>query len=296
MSMKDWLLVAVVTSALAFIGTRVLADDAVDIDTYPPNVVATLDGNGDFLYGGNNQDATVDNFMSWPGTVGGETYSSWSMLVADASGSMVVDASAASLAGLHYTPAVGDIVSVTGTFSPNLALPVLTPTGVTVASRGNPQMVGSEKTTIGNVLSGTGPGYGGLFNLPIREDLEGYLVEIDDVTISGQGSLTVFPATNSGTGGLNNLYLNDTAGHKLTMYFSYTSYACDGAMVGAPIPTSPVDVWGLLTSDPSVTGTTTNWQDQLIPTAFEGIPEPSSFMLAGIGLLSLIAALRRRHS
>jgi len=291
---KNWLLVAMVTSALAFIGTRVLADDAVDIEYYGINAIATIDGNGDFLYGGNNMDATVDSIMSQPGTWGGHTYTGWAVLVGDASGSLDVFSSAASLAALHWTPAEGQTVSLTATYSPYHSIPeIATVTAATVSGVGEPLWnspgvngSGSQVTTIPAVLANTGTGTYG----PLSQNLAAYMVEIDNVSVSGQGTLTTFPATNA------TLYLNDTGGHQLTMYFWYTSYSCDGMMVGGTIPTYPVNVFGMLTSYPSVSGTITTWQDEIIPTAFVGIPEPSSFMLAGIGLLSLIAVIRRRHS
>jgi hypothetical protein len=295
---KDWLLVAgVVASALVLIGTRVLADAAKTIDYYAPGSAGiTYDGNGDFSSGGNNNDVIVDNIMSQPGVFGGKTYTSWAILAADASGSIDVFGytSVPTSWPTGYTPAVGDQISVTGTWSPYHGIPELaSPTSVTVGSQGNAQMVGSKATTIANVLANNGTTTAG----PFAQNLEGYLVEIPNVTISGQGTVVNWPATNSGTTALPNLYLNDSGGGKLTLYFWYSSYSCDGQMVGAPIPNYAVDVYGLLTAYPSVKSGVTNWQDELIPTAFvQEIPEPSSFMLAGVGLLSLLAALRRRHS
>jgi len=301
---KNWLLVAVVTSALAFIGTRVLADDAADIQAYGNNAVATFDGNGDFLYGGNNADATVDTIMSQPGVYGGHTYTGWSVLVGDASGSLDVFTSSSSAAAAGWTPAEGQTVSLTATYSPYHSIPeIATVTAVTVSGVGEPlwnspgvQGSGSQVVTIPPVLAN--PFNSGSPYLPLAQNLAAYMVEIKNVTISGQGALTTFPATNEA------MYLNDSSGNQLTMYFWYTSYSCDGMMVGAPIPGNnpkapygPIDVYGMLTSYPSVSAGITNWQDELLPTAFvQEIPEPSSFMLAGVGLLSLLAVIRRRHS
>jgi hypothetical protein len=298
---KNWLLVAVVTPALAFVGTRVLADDAVNIQSYTPNAVATFNGAGDDIYSnGNDHDAIVDQILSRPGTFGGNTYSYWIMNIGDASGSLVGDFSSSSLASLGWTPAVGQNIAVSATWNPYDSLPeIVSASAVTVSSSGNATwnapntLGGSWQTTIPLALANNGAGTYG----PLSQNLVGYLVDIDNLTISGAGSLTTFPQTNL------TLQLTDTGGHKLTMYFDPASYSCDGQMVGAPIPdNSPLagqslcDVWGFLTSIPSVNGSVTNWQDQLIPTAFEGIPEPSSFMLAGMGLLSLFAVMRRRHS
>jgi hypothetical protein len=299
---KYWLLVAVVAPAVALVGTRVLADDAVDIETYAVNAAVTYDGNGDDIYGGNDADVIVDQIMSAPGTYGisNKVYSSWAVLAADASGSVDVFGYVSSPASwpAGYTPTVGDNVSLQGTFSPYHGIPEIgSPTSFSLLSQGNAQWKGgSQVTTISQALANPNTHDALTVTGPFAQNLDGYLVEIQNVTISGQGVTTTFPTTNK------TMYLNDTNGKQLTLYFWYSSYSCDAAMTGAPIPGNNglapivVDVYGLLTSYPSVSSGTTNWQDELIPTAFVGIPEPSSFMLAGIGLLSLIAALRRRHS
>jgi len=309
---KNWLLVAVVTSALAFVGTRVRADMGVDIQSYGNNAIATFDGNGDFLYGGNNADATVEDVVSEPGVVPwtSRTYTAWAVLAGDASGAMEIYSSSSSLAVRGWTPTEGQTISVTATYSPYHSIPeIATVTAVTVSGVNEPTWAspgvlgGSQVTTISAVLQN--PFNSGSPYLPISQGLLGYLVEIDNVTLSAIGTFpTTFPNTNSGNPGIGTLMLNDTAGKQLTMYFWVTSYMCDGMMVGAPVPDSgnplapagAFDVWGFVTSYPSVSGGITTWQDELVPTAFVGIPEPSSFMLAGLGLLSLLAVIRRRHS
>jgi len=292
---KNWLLVALVASALAFVGTRVRADMAGDIESYANYAALTFNGAGDDVYGGNDADAIVDTIMSQPGTFGGHSYTYWEVLAGDASGSLETDFSSASLHSLGWTPAVGQNISVSATYNPYHALPeivtasaatVLNPNaGFTWAAPGGIQG-GSQDTTIPNALNNSGAQK----YLPLNPNLTGYLVEIDNVTVSGQGALTTFPQTNE------TMYINDTGGNQLTMYFWYTSYSCDGQMAGGTIPTYPVNVFGMLSSYPSVSSGVTTWQDELVPTAFVGIPEPSSFMLAGIGLLSLLAVIRRRHS
>jgi len=299
---KNVLLVAMVTSALAFVGMRVLADDAADIQQDHNYQAVIYNGAGDDADGGNDADVIVDQILSQPGTYGGHTYTGWAISAADASGSLDIFATASSLSTLGWTPAVGQNISVSATYNPYHSIPeIASPSAVTVISTGNATWAqpgiqgGSAVTTIPAVLANTGSNT----YLPLTQGLEDYLVEIRDVTISGARTLTAFPATNDG-----NLFLNDTAGHQLTLYFYYSSYSCDGAMTGAPIPdNSPLtsaglfDVWGLLSAYPSVSGGVTNWQDELVPTAFVAeVPEPSSIMLAGIGLLSLLAVIRRRHS
>jgi len=311
---KNWLLVAVVTSALAFIGTRVLADDAIDIQSDPNYFATTYDGQGDQLYGGNGADVVVDAILSQPGGFGGHSYTYWEVLMGDASGAIESDFSSSSLKALGWTPTVGQNITVSATWNPYHSIPeMVTATaaselnpnaGFTWAMPGNGQ-VGSgqvpyaggngayQTVTIPQSLANTGPNT----YLPLTQTLEGYAVEVQNVTISGAGTLTTFPATNE------TLYLNDTAGNSMTMYYWYTSYSCAGALEGAPIPDTGTlagqglyDVYGFLSAYPSVSVGVTTWQDELVPTQFVGIPEPSSFMLAGIGLLGLIAVIRRRHS
>jgi len=308
---KNWLLVAAVTSALAFVGTRVLADDAVDIEYSAPNATVTFDGNNDFLYGGNNADAIVEDVVSGPFTVPwtARSYTAWALLAGDASGAMEVYSSASSLTANvpGWSPLSGDNVSLTATYSPYHSIPeIATVTAGTKISGGNATWAspgvngGSQMTTIPNVLANTGTGTYG----PISQNLAGYLVEIPNVTISSSGSAHNWPNTNAETASLPTLYLTDTGGNQLTLYFWVTSYYCDGYMAGAPIPDNSTltyngtfNVWGFLSSYPSVSSGITTWQDELVPTAFVAtIPEPSSFMLAGIGLLSLLAVIRRRHS
>jgi len=289
---KNWLLVAVVTSALAFVGTRVKADNADDIEGYNNYEALTY----------NN--AVVDQIISQPGTIGGKSQTFWIVNIGDSTGSLVTDFSSASLAALGWTPTVGQNVTLSATWNPYHSIPeMVSASAVTVNSTGNSTWAapgmhgGSQVVTIPNVLANTGQSDTGDPYLQIDQSMEGYLVEVQNVTISGEGSLTTFPTTNE------TMYLNDSANNQLTMYYWYTSYSCADALEGAPIPgagslsdASSYDVWGVMSAFPSVSGGVTTWQDELVPTAFVGIPEPSSFMLAGLGLLGLLAVIRRRHS
>jgi hypothetical protein len=303
---KNWLLVAgVVASAVVLVGTRVLADNAWDIMSYTAsNTVVTYDGSGD----GGSQMAVIDAIVNQPKTDAHGTYTSWSLLVGDAGGSLLVYMSTAGAASFGYTnPALGDQITVTGNYAPYHSIPEFgTPyTTFTKLSGGN-AVAGPVSTSIGTILANAGLGntdasYGNAHpsdsqaNLALSEGLNADIVEIPDVTISGQNTLVNFPNTNY------TFTMTDSGGKQLTMYYWVTSYSADGDMIGGTIPTWPVNVYGFLSSYPSKLATslggTNIWQDELIPTAFVGaIPEPSSFMLAGMGLLSLVAVMRRRRS
>jgi len=309
-------LVALVTSALAFVCTRVRADNALDIQSEPNYTSVTFNGIGDEQNSGNGHDAIVDDILTVPGTFGGEQYATYMVLAADASGGLLLwSYPSEGIWPATYAPTVGDNISLTGTYQSYHSIPAIrTVTAVSLPNTGlngwqSPGVGsgqvggGSQLVTIPNVLANPG-NPGDSQNLPINQAYEGYLVEIQNVTISGAGTLTTWPTTNAGTSGLNNLYLTDTAGNSMTLYFWYSSVGVDGNMVGAPIPDNSsltsggeFDVYGFLAAYPSVTGGHTIWQDELDPTAFVAtVPEPSSFMLAGVGLLGLLAIIRRRHS
>jgi hypothetical protein len=307
---KNWLLVAgVVASAVVLVGTRVLADNAWDIESFVSTNVGsatpvTYDGSND---GGNNM-AIIDAITSRPKTVAGRTFTSWSIVANDASGAILIYSSTSALNSMGYTsPAVGDQISVTGNWAPYHGIPELsTPyTVFTKLSSGN-ATIGAKATTIPTVLANAGIGnadssYGnahpdnGQNNFPLSQTLAGYIVEIPDVVVSGLGTYVNFPNASLA------FTITDNSANSMTLYFWPSSYSSSADMIGAPIPTWPVDVYGFLSSYPSKLaaslGGTNLWQDEITPIAFVGsIPEPSSFMLAGMGLLSLIAVMRRRRS
>ncbi|MGO9446279.1 MAG: PEP-CTERM sorting domain-containing protein, partial [Thiobacillaceae bacterium] len=75
-------------------------------------------------------------------------------------------------------------------------------------------------------------------------------------------------------------------------YFDYvTSYSTCGALGGSAVPTGPVDVYGFLSVFPSSALSGGGLPEF---TATSIVPEPSAFLLAGMGLLGLLAIRRRR--
>src|SRR5260221_14109268 len=134
-SMKSRLLLAsTIAVATAFVGTRVLADDATDIEQFywPAGTYAQYDNaSGDY--------PVITALASQPGTFGGHLYTGWSLLAQDSTGALDLFASAftitnlgpasanAGAAGTPYTatssPALGDALNVGGQWSPFHQIP-----------------------------------------------------------------------------------------------------------------------------------------------------------------------------
>ena len=121
--------------------------------------------------------AVVTAVLSQPGVVNGRNYSSWAFTINDGSGSMHVYANGPVLTALGYAPTVGDIISVTGTYSPYHQIPeLITPTAISLVGSG-----GSVPPPLVRNISQ-------INQSPLPLDLGGYLIRLDDVTITGQGT------------------------------------------------------------------------------------------------------------
>ena len=125
---KKLVMVLVACGAL----TCFMAGSAMAVDV---NAIE-VGGTGTYtLDGGSGTAPVVTNILSQPGTVNGKTYTSWSFLVQDQSGSSDIYGT---LAGLGYTPTVGDAINATGTYSPYHQIPELgTLTAISCVSSGN---------------------------------------------------------------------------------------------------------------------------------------------------------------
>jgi len=307
-----WLLaIGAVACAVLLAGTRVLADYAADIEaTVTPNTTGiTFDGAGD---GGNNQ-AVVNALGGQPTTLAGRTYSTWVWFASDASGSLdLFDNSATHvLSGL----AVGDVISATGYWTPYHGISEMSAPWVSATVNGSatpqptpvvtiPQVTANPFDTpkVGPLSQGGDPRFGG-GNGEGDADVEGYYLEIPNVTISGGGTLSATFPTYVGAGNNNVVYtITDASGNTMTMYDYMSSYElCQALGVNAQSTAGTVDIYGFadsfITTTKSGSTIVTNWGDEIVPLAVVSvIPEPSSFMLAGIGLLSLLAVIRRRRS
>lgn len=256
-------LAGAIASAVVSLGATALASDIVTIQGLTSGTTGvTLDSS-----------PVITAIMSQPGTFGGHTYGSWAVLAQDSTGSIDLYSSSASFG--TYVPTVGDAVNAAGTWSPYHQIPELASlTSISLVSSGN-AVPARPITTIGALN----------MSLTIPQNLAAYPVEIDNVTLYTDPAATIPPSGNF-LGANTAFYIRDGGGNIMELYFWYTSYACDGAMVGTPIPTGPVDVVGLLSQSGS-------FGVEITPYSLTQVPEPSMLALAGLGVAGFLIRRRR---
>jgi len=283
---KRLLAVGVVASAVALVGGSVFADSAADIEQF---------------YGTANPAVNWDNtsgaypvitaIASQPGFFGGHTFTGWSLFAQDSSGGLDIFTSAATLStistGAYTAPAVGDAITLNGTYSPFDGIPEIEFSTV-AASNQNITKVSSGNAvptppifTIPQLESGTGNGAGVLTNLAIA----GMYLEIQGVTISGStGSFqSTFPLETQANIVDEAYTITDSGANHLEMFDWTTSYSVAAARGGTAVPTGPVNVYGFFDSF-----------NEFVPLSIVAVPEPSTVMLVCSGLLGLLVVRRRR--
>jgi hypothetical protein len=266
---KKLLLAATFASATAVSSSNVIADNAFNIFTDPSGTLVTYDNaSGNY--------PVITAILSQPGTVNGRTYTSWSFLAQDSTGSL--DIFGALPGGSSYVPTVGDAISVSGTYSPFHQIPEIgTMTAISPISSGNsvPAIGISTIPTLNQTTLPQGVG--------------GRLWELDNVTISGEGSGT-FGTANSPAGAM----ITDGSNNSMTLFYWPTSYSTANAnMANMAIPSGPVDMVGFVSVFTSGGVSTPEFN----PISVIAVPEPATMALFGVGgLLTLTLALRRRNA
>jgi len=260
------------TSSIVFaavlLASNALADDAATIFGDSSGTGVTYDNaSGAF--------PVVTAILSQPGTVDGYTYTTWSFLAADSSGSLDIYST---LSGLSYTPTVGDAISISGTYSPYHQIPELgTITSVSLESSGN---------TFAAPLTYTIPQLTASTTIP--QSQAGQLVTLDNVSLYTDSAATIPVSGNFATHANVTLYAKDADGNIMEIYDWASSYSTAGAFGGTPEPTGLVDITGFV----SQSGT---FPVEMTPFSITAVPEPTTLGLGGAGtLLALIFRLRKK--
>ena len=261
---------------LAVAASSASADMASTIEGYPTNTAVTYD-NASGAY------PVVTAVLTQAGAVSGtHTYSTTALLAQDSSGS--IDIYGSQITG--YTPTVGDAISVTGTYSPFHQLPEIVNSstygtlGITPISSGN---------TVPSPLLLTVP-QANVTTLGVG--IAGYLIQIDNVTISGGSAYSsVFPTYANG----NVAYtITDGSSNSMEYYDYVTSYSTSAAFGGQAVPTGPVDLVGFMEVYPTPSPGIPEFTALEILPAGASAPEPTSLLLCGMGLLAMFVLARRR--
>lgn len=249
-------LAGAVATVAGLVGSNALAQNIATVEGLASGTTASL-----------NSDPVITAILSQPGTTDGKSYSNWSFLVNDGTGSLDIFGSGTSLTSLGFTPVVGQTISVSGTYSPYDSIPELG-TLTAISGTGTAAVPGIGTSTVATLNQST-----------IPNNIAGYLWTVDNATISGITTASTFGIANL-TGSI-----SDSSG-SMTLYYWATSYSMAVQnLYGSTIPTGPVDVTGFVDQ---FSGT-----DEFIPISITAVPEPTTLALAGIGGLSMLF-LRRR--
>ena len=264
-----YLLTGFIASTVVLFASNALAGSASTIFPDAAGTTVTYD-NASGSY------PVISAVLSQPGTVDGYTYTTYSFLAQDSSGSLDIYST---LSGLGYTPTVGDAISVSGTYSPYHQIPeIATITSISLHSTGNAVSSTGVFTIPALTASGTGL---------IPQSLAGQLVTLDNVSLYTDSAATIPVSCNFATHANVALYAKDAGGNIMEIYDWASSYSTCGALGGTPIPTGLVDITGFLSQSGA-------FSPEITPFSIPSVPEPSTLVLSALGGLALLLKFRRQ--
>ena len=269
---KNYLLTGLIASTVVLSASNALASTAAQIFTDPNYTFATYDNaSGNY--------PIVTAILSRQGAVSGtHTYTSTSLLAQDSTGSLDLYSINETFYG--YSPQVGDTIYAQGQISPYHQIPEM-----------SMYQTSSNAANIFQTGVGTAPAplvatIAQLSVSTLPQNIAGYLIAVDNVTISGGGAFSSVLPTYAG--GNVSYTITDGSGNSMTLYDWVTSYSACAAMGGNPVPTGPVDIIGFDSVYPGSVG-------EFTPIEIISVPEPTTLSLCGAGaLLALVFRLRRK--
>jgi hypothetical protein len=297
----NYLLAGLVISAVFSSGTAFAGySTASTIEHGTAGPPASPTGFPSVTYGSYSDQAVITAILSSPQTVGTRTYTVWSFLANDGTGSIDIFATKTAIAAIPgFTPTVGDGISISGTYSPFDQIPeieTITPAtlAATVLSTGN-AIPAPTLVTIPGLQA----------QLPtLNFQTAGYFVQLNNVlitpgngTVVNVGGAVTFPtpATETADGSSSETYtVTDSGLHSMELFDQVTSYSTDGLMGGNTVPTGLVDIDGFV----DVFGTGTAALVEMVPMEITSVvPEPSVLSLCGEGAgaaMALFYFVRRK--
>jgi len=283
---NNLLVTGLAATAMVWVGARVFADDAADIEQFYPigSYVQYDNTSGDY--------PIITEVGSMPTNLSGHTYSGWSVFAEDSTGSLDLFISGTTLttltANASATLNVGDKLNVAGQWGPFHQIPEISFSTVPASnnyfntvSTGN--AVGPRPVFTISQIAANG-------NAPSNNISQaGFYLEVDGVTITGtNGFSTNLPGWTNGIA-QETFTITDNTG-SMTMFDWTTSYSAAAMLSNTPIGVGNVyNARGFVSYN-------TGGPLEFTPLSLTAVvPEPSTVALLGMGVAGLFVVRRRRR-